>query len=183
MSEIITNIRDSYFAGNNFVLAAVCVAAVILAIVGTYVMYRILSREVFTYLIAGVLTTLVNLLASYVFYDVLGWNENLVTIVAWVIAVAFAYIINNLWVFRDKYVNLRTEALKIGKFTAARLLTYVIEALGVYIFITKLEYNFWLIKFILIVIVTILNYFFSKFLIFLNPDSGKKETGETKSDD
>ena len=135
---------------------------------------KLMTREIITYLIAGILTTVVNLAVSYLLYDIMNMNENLVTVIAWVVAVAFAYVINNMWVFRDKYVNLKSETLKIGKFVAARLFTYVVEAIGVYIFITRLEYSFWVIKFILIVIVTVLNYFFSKFLIFLNPDQGKK---------
>ncbi len=135
---------------------------------------KLMTREIITYLIAGILTTVVNLAVSYLLYDIMNMNENLVTVIAWVVAVAFAYVINNMWVFRDKYVNLKSETIKVGKFVAARLFTYVVEAIGVYIFITRLEYSFWVIKFILIVIVTVLNYFFSKFLIFLNPDQGKK---------
>ena len=138
------------------------------------IMKKLMTREVITYLIAGVLTTIVNLAVSYLLYDILKMNENIVTIIAWVAAVAFAYVINNLWVFRDKYVNFKTESVKVGKFVAARLFTYVVEAVGVYVFITRMGCNFWVIKFILIVIVTILNYFFSKFLIFLNPKPDKE---------
>ncbi|MCR5324540.1 MAG: GtrA family protein [Lachnospiraceae bacterium] len=146
------------------------------------IMKKLMTREVITYLIAGVLTTIVNLAVSYLLYDVMKMDENLVTIIAWVVAVAFAYVINNLWVFRDKYVNLKTESIKVGKFVAARLFTYVVEAIGVLIFITKLECNFWVVKFVLIVIVTILNYFFSKFLIFLNPGNEKKNDPEKISE-
>ncbi|MCR5684792.1 MAG: GtrA family protein [Lachnospiraceae bacterium] len=136
---------------------------------------KLLTREIITYLIAGVLTTLVNLAASYLFYDILGWNENLVTIVAWVIAVVFAYVINSSWVFRSKYESIPKEAAKVGKFFAARLFTYVIEALGVFIFITKMGFNYWVIKIVLMVIVTVLNYFFSKFMIFIGQGKDKNE--------
>ncbi len=146
------------------------------------IMKKLMTREIITYLIAGVLTTFVNLAVSYLLYDVLKMNENLVTIIAWVAAVAFAYVINNVWVFRDKYVNVKTESVKVGKFVAARLFTYVVEAIGVYIFITRMEFNFWVIKFILIVIVTILNYFFSKFMLLLNPDSEQKKAGDSDAE-
>lgn len=140
---------------------------------------KLMTREIITYLIAGVLTTVVNLAVSYLLYDILKMNENLVTIIAWVAAVAFAYVINNVWVFRDKYVNFKTESVKVGKFVAARLFTYVVEAVGVYVFITRMGFSFWVVKFILMVIVTILNYFFSKFMIFLNPDSAKKADADS----
>lgn len=134
---------------------------------------KLFTREIITYVIAGVLTTLVNLAATYALHDMLGMEENLTTAVAWVIAVAFAYVINNYWVFLQGNEGAGKETVKIGKFVLSRLFTYVVEALGVYIFITKLDYNFWLIKIILMVIVTILNYVFSKLLVFVtkkNPE-------------
>jgi len=163
-----------YFQNNILIAVLAGIALAGLAVLGTWVLYKLVSREIFTYIIAGVLTTVVNLAASYLFYDILGWNENLVTILAWIVAVIFAYVINNIWVFRSKYENIRTESIKVAKFFAARLFTYVIEALGVYIFITRLGFSFWIIKFILMVVVTVLNYFFSKFLIFI----GAADKGE-----
>ena len=127
---------------------------------------KLFTREIITYVITGVLTTLVNLAASYLFHDIAHWNVQLVTIFAWVVAVAFSYVLNSHWVFRSEYESFGKEAAKVGKFFAARFFTYVVEALGVFIFITKLDFNYWAIKFVLMVVVTILNYFFSKFMIF-----------------
>ena len=128
---------------------------------------KFLTREIITYIIAGVLTTLVNLAASYVLYNLLGIEENLTTAIAWAVAVAFAYVINNYWVFLAGNEGAKQETVKIGKFVLSRLFTYVVEATGVYIFITRLGCNFWLIKIILMVIVTILNYIFSKLIVFI----------------
>ncbi len=125
------------------------------------------TREIITYLIAGALTTIVNFVVSYLLYNIIGIDENITTVVAWIIAVAFAYVVNNFWVFRKGNEGTKRETEKVGKFVAARLLTLVIEWAGIYIFVTKLEIGYWFIKIPLAVIVTVLNYIFSKLFIFI----------------
>lgn len=132
------------------------------------------NRETITYLIAGVLTTLVNFVASFLGYDCLHWNENFVTAVAWIIAVLFAYAINKYWVFLEKREAAAGEAVKFGKFIAGRLFTLAVEWLGIFLFVTTLQLAFWPIKLVLAVVVTILNYVFSKVFVFIS-SSEKKE--------
>lgn len=153
-------------------------------------MKKLLNREVITYIIAGILTTIVNLIAKFIFLNLFKLNENATTAIAWVIAVAFAYIINNYWVFLKGNEGFKQESIKITKFTIARLATYVIEALGIYLFITKdwVHYiidifpslanniyaspncdtiKFWIIQLPLQFLVIVLNYIFSKLFIFI----------------
>ncbi len=125
------------------------------------------NRETITYVIAGVLTTLVNFVISFLFYDCLHWNENFVTVVAWTAAVVFAYVINKYWVFLEKKDAAAKEAVKFGKFVVARLFTFAVEWLDIFIFVTTLEVEFWPVKLVLAVIVTILNYVFSKLFVFI----------------
>lgn len=131
------------------------------------------NRETITYGIAGVLTTLVNFIVSYIGYYCLHWDENLVTVLAAAIAIIFAYIINKYWVFLEKSGTASDEAMKLGKFAAGRLFTLGVEWLGVYVFVTKLQIDFMLIKVILAVVVIVLNYIISKLFVFIS-DSGKK---------
>lgn len=133
------------------------------------------NRETITYIIAGVMTTLVNFVASYICYDCLHWNENLVTALAWIVAVVFAYVVNKYWVFLEKKGAAVGEAVKFGKFIAGRLFTLAVEWLGVFVFVTTLKVPFWPVKLVLAVVVTILNYLISKLFVFIS-DSGKKET-------
>lgn len=125
------------------------------------------NRETITYVIAGVLTTLVNFVATYLGYDCLKLNENFVTVAAWVVAVLFAYVINKYWVFLEKKGEAAGEALKFGKFIAGRLFTLVVEWFGIWLFVTILEVPLWPVKFVLAVVVTILNYIFSKVFVFI----------------
>lgn len=128
----------------------------------------VVNRETITYIIAGVLTTLVNFVISFVGYDCMHLNENVVTVIAWILAVVFAYIVNKYWVFLEKKEGVAGEAVKFGKFAAGRLFTFAVEWLGIFVFVTLLEAAFWPVKLALAVIVTILNYIISKLFVFIS---------------
>ena len=135
------------------------------------------NRETITYIIAGVMTTLVNFVASYLGYNMLKWNENFVTAIAWIVAVVFAYVVNKYWVFLEKKGEAAGEAVKFGKFVAGRLFTLAVEWLGVFAFVTTLQVPFWPVKLVLAVIVTVLNYVTSKLFVFIH-GSGKDSAAE-----
>ena len=59
-------------------------------------------RELFWYGVFGVLTTIINMAAFWLFSDVLSVHYMVANVIAWVIAVAFAYVTNKLWVFESK---------------------------------------------------------------------------------
>lgn len=126
-----------------------------------------MTREVITYLISGVLTTIVNWVLYWLIVEKLGMEELSGNALDWVLTVAFAYAINAFWVFESKFTNWSAERRKILKFYAARLLTFVIEEGGILIFVKQLKFNGLVIKAVLAVIVIILNYVFSKLFVFL----------------
>lgn len=126
---------------------------------------KIINRETITYGIAGVLTTIVNF-ASYEGMYRLGVPNLTANAIAWVIAVAFAYVVNKKNVFLSKSDTVKDEASKLTKFFGARLVTLAVEQLGMYIFINRLGFYRLLVKACLAVIVIILNYIFSKLYIF-----------------
>lgn len=128
---------------------------------------RYVTKELILYGIAGVMTTLVNAAACFVLYNLLRVNENITTVVGWVVAVAFAYVVNNVWVFGNGNEGAKVESAKISKFIGARLVTLGIEWLGVFIFVTTLKWNYWLVKLPLAVLVILFNYIFSKLFIFI----------------
>jgi len=163
---------------------------------------KLFSREVITYIIAGVLTTVVNLIAKYIFYNLMHIEENVTTALAWVVAVAFAYVINNYWVFLKGNEGLKQETVKILKFTFGRIVTYLIEAAGIYFLITEEHINdilgiipslleninasakaddikFWIVQLPLQFLVIVLNYFFSKLFVFVTKKDRKySKTGK-----
>ena len=161
---------------------------------------KIMNREVITYIIAGVLTTVVNLIAKFIFKNLLGIDENITTALAWIVAVAFAYVINNYWVFLKGNEGAGKETVKIIKFTLARIGTYIIEAGGIYLLITLKHIDdilgifpslldkinaspnsenikFWIVQLPLQFLVIVLNYVFSKLFVFVTM---KETEGEKK---
>lgn len=140
---------------------------------------KFFTREIITYVIAGVLTTIVNFVCSYIMFNLCHIDENITTVVSWVVAVIFAYFINNYWVFLDNTKNVKKESVKFVKFVVARLFTLVVEEAGIYLFITRLGFRFWFVKLPLTVIVMILNYIFSKMMIFLK-DGTKTEDNSSE---
>ncbi len=125
----------------------------------------LVNRETITYIIAGVLTTIVNFVSYEGLYR-LGLSNLWANGWAWVIAVTFAYIVNKRNVFQSKSASIKEEAAKFSKFVGARIVTLVIEQAGMYIFVDRLGFYRLLVKACLAVIVIILNYLFSKLYIF-----------------
>lgn len=137
------------------------------------------NRETITYAIAGVATTVVNFIAYHVFCNMLGIPNLIANAIAWVIAVAFAYIVNARWVFLEKFEGWKKEWERIWKFTGARIVTFVIEEVGMFLLVDVLHGPNLIMKAIVAVLVIILNYVFSKLFVFI---SGSKDKEETETD-
>lgn len=132
------------------------------------VMKKLLSREVITYLIAGVLTTVVNFVVYGVLFNYLDVANMLANTIAWVVAVIFAYIVNNYWVFQNDTSSGKKEGEKLVKFFSARIVTLIVESAGMFFFIDVLklyQYNM-IVKGFIAIIVIVLNYIFSKLFVF-----------------
>ena len=123
-------------------------------------------QEGIRYLIFGALTTLVNIVAYSILYYAFHINNATSNIIAWIIGATFAYITNKLYVFNSK-VNTKIELLKeILYFYGCRLLTLVIDEAIMIVTVDKFGWNALLMKIIANIIVIILNFVFSKILIF-----------------
>lgn len=128
---------------------------------------KLTSREIIIYCIVGGMTSGVNWLTSYLSYNILSLNENVTNLIAWVVAVAFAYIANDRLVFQIGFHGWNKEIGKIWKFTASRIATGLIEIGGGALFVTILKLPYWPVKISISVIVIILNYIFSKLVVFI----------------
>lgn len=143
-------------------------------------------REIISYLFFGVLTTIVNFLCFYLFSLLLGEQLYLLTnVIAWIIAVAFAYLANKLFVFKAMDMAASILLREIMQFVGARIISLIVEELGLFALVDLLgmgsislsAFGFELkgqmiAKIILAVIVVILNYIFSKAFIFKVSDKG-----------
>ena len=144
-------------------------------------------KELITYVIFGVLTTLVNFFAFWLFTKILGEELYLINnAIAWVVGVIFAYITNKLFVFESKSWNLKLIAKEITGFLGARIFSFLVEEGGMFLFITVLGLGEksltilnltitgqFIVKILLAVIVVVMNYVFSKFFIFKSSENRK----------
>ncbi|WFR55069.1 GtrA family protein [Anaerocolumna sp. AGMB13025] len=127
---------------------------------------KLINRETIFYAISGVLTTLVNLAVFYIFCYFIGVNNLISNIIAWFIAVTFAYFMNARIVFLDSGNSRKDESIKIIKFFLARGLSLIVEEAGLLIFANLFGFNDMVVKAILAVVVIIMNYVLSKVFIF-----------------
>lgn len=122
-------------------------------------------QDVIIYLIFGVLTTLINLVV-YTIGLYFGMNVQVATILAWVIAVIFAYLTNRKWVFHSTAHTPQEIGKEATSFTLSRLSTLLVDMVIIWFGVQLLGQNPIVWKIIDNVIVVILNYVLSKVMVF-----------------
>lgn len=118
------------------------------------------------YAIFGVLTTLINLMAYYVLYNVLAWGNMSSTALAWFIAVIFAFITNKKWVFDSQSMALKVLVYELLTFFACRIATGILDMAVMYVAVDVMSWNEMVWKLLSNIIVILLNFVASKLVIF-----------------
>ena len=126
---------------------------------------KIMNREVVSYLIFGVLTTLVNWIAYWSMVRA-GIDYRTATAAAWVVSVLFAFVVNKIFVFQSYDLHLRVVKKEIVSFTACRAASGVMELVLMVIMVSWLSMDEYVSKVLVSVFVVIANYGFSKVFIF-----------------
>lgn len=126
-------------------------------------------REIIIYLIVGVMTTIVSwaacFLVKYLWLDPdISWQNFVINSFGWIVGVSFSYPLSRKWVFKSSNPNIAKE---FGGFAASRLSTWILDIVVMWVTVNAFHMNYWIAKiFISSVLVTIINYIFSKLLIF-----------------
>lgn len=124
--------------------------------------------DVISYLIFGVLTTIVNFLVYFPIYNWLQFSATFSNVIAWIVAVAFAYLTNKPFVFKSHDWSRKTVLPELTKFIGCRIGSGFLETVFIWITVDILVLNGNFMKVIVSVAVVILNYIGSKFLVFTN---------------
>ncbi|WP_462316523.1 GtrA family protein [Methanobrevibacter sp.] len=122
-----------------------------------------LDRELILYVVFGTFTFFVNIIVYFLFENVLGVNYLISNVIAWFFSVLFAYITNRIWVFESKSPDILKE---MSLFFGGRIFSGVIDTALMYLFIDVMTIGDDISKIIVQVIVIILNYVFSKLIVF-----------------
>ena len=131
-------------------------------------------KEGMRYLVFGALATFVNILAYSVCFYIIHIENGISNIIAWVIAAIFAYITNKFCVFDSKVDTKKALLYEIASFFGCRLLTLAIDEAIMIITVDKFAWNAFLMKVVANIIVIILNFVFSKLIIFKKDKGNKK---------
>ena len=132
-------------------------------------------KSVIMYLVFGVLTTLVNIVAYYLLDLNRLFNTVINTSIAWVVAVIFAYVTNKKWVFESKVEGFKDNFKEMMSFFGCRIATGLMDVGIMFVFVDVLGHDDMIIKIASNVLVVILNYVGSKLLVFTNRDIGHGE--------
>ena len=156
-------------------------------------------KEIVRYVIVGMTTTFINWGSAALMRELTGIPAWLNTAIAWILStVFFAFWAYKLFVFRSKSMKLGTLVREFIEFIAARLFTLGFETLFMWIFVDMLGFDnvlrfgftrvaesgaelgafalkipeFYVFKFFATIVVTVLNYVFSKLVIFRKRKAG-----------
>ena len=122
--------------------------------------------DILAYLVFGVLTTVVNYLVYLPCYNLLGLSGVVSNVIAWVVAVAFAYVTNKPFVFRSHDWSARTVVPELTKFVGTRVASGGLESAIIWITVDVMGGNGNIWKLLTSVLVVVLNYIGSKLLVF-----------------
>lgn len=156
-------------------------------------------KEIILYIVFGVVTTVTNWIVYAVTVKIMGVDLSSVkvegniiytvfhgssgknitllfiaNIIAWLAAVAVAFVTNKLWVFNSKSWKPLTVIKELGSFVSGRIATGLLEWFGIpALVLAGMNQSLFGIegfpaKVIVSVIVVVVNYFFSKFIVFRN---------------
>lgn len=153
--------------------------------------FLVKHKEIVFYVFFGVLTTLVNWITYTLLVRVFGLSVAVANAASWAASVIFAFLTNKKWVFESTSWNVKTLLKEGASFLSARAVTGALELFCVpklaqigfdkpfYALFEKLGMKIGLLytdgiysKVVLAVVIVILNYVFSKLIVFKK----KKET-------
>ncbi|MGX8693957.1 GtrA family protein [Methanobrevibacter sp.] len=122
-----------------------------------------LDKELVLYVFFGTLTFFVNVIVYFLFENIFGVNYIISNIIAWFFSVLFAYITNRIWVFESRSPSILKE---MSLFFGGRIFSGAVDTALMYLFIDVLTIGDLISKIVVQVIVVILNYVFSKLIVF-----------------
>ena len=122
--------------------------------------------DILSYLFFGGLTTVVNFLVYFPCHHWLGLSAAISNVIAWVVAVAFAYLTNKPFVFKSHDWSWKTVGPELAKFVSCRVGSGFLETAIIFVTVDVLGWDGTIWKVGTSVLVVILNYVASKLLVF-----------------
>lgn len=131
-------------------------------------------KDIVLYLFFGGLTTAVALVSFAIPIFIFGINEMIANTISWILAVAFAFFTNRIYVFNSPTKKVSDFLAQLFSFYGGRLFSFGVEMLIIYIFITRLSYNQMIVKILASILILTLNYIISKWIVFRKKNHAKQ---------
>ena len=123
-------------------------------------------QDVISYLIFGVLTTVVNYVVYLPLYNGLGLSGTVSNAIAWAVSVAFAFLTNKPFVFKSHDWSASVVLPELVKFLGTRIGSGLLETAIIFVTVDLLSWDGNIMKLATSVLVVIINYVGSKLLVF-----------------
>lgn len=123
-------------------------------------------EEIIMYIVVGICTMIVSLVSYFIMANTLQIYYQVANIISWVLAVAFAYVTNKKYVFKSPYINVKETGKEVISFVSSRVASLMAEILSMFFFVQIFQIDDNIVKLMNQVLVTVLNYIFSKFWVF-----------------
>lgn len=123
-------------------------------------------KNVILYIFFGGLTTLVNIIIYYFAVSYIKLSMFSSVIIAWILAVLFAYLTNRQWIFKSSKNTQMGIIKECLTFYWYRILTGLLDIVIMWLGVELLALNDIFVKTASNIIVIVLNYLASKFMIF-----------------
>ena len=127
---------------------------------------KFMSREAIRYIFFGGLTTFISVVVYHVSIFA-GLGVFAANTISTIIAISFAFCVNKIWVFKSKDLSRKTTGKELFKFLSGRVATYVIETGLLMFLVYVLSLHPIICKYFTQVIIIVLNYLVSKYLVFI----------------
>lgn len=158
---------------------------------------KIFNREVLLYLVFGALTTVVSLVTFWLpdkLFSAIGYqgvvhyvthsDKNFAyieaNVISWICAVLFAFVTNKRFVFESKATDKKTVLREFTTFVGGRVATLLVDTGLMVLFVTALSVPEMIAKIIVQVVIVLLNYFISKWIVFRKPAEQAEPSEETE---
>ncbi len=123
-------------------------------------------REGIAYLIFGVLTTVIDYILSNALFYLAHMPSVQAQTIAWVAAVLFAFVTNKWWVFESHTLVPKEVWREFVSFIVCRIVTFLFNLAAIFVMVDMMKMEFFICKLVVSAVVIVLNYVFSKILIF-----------------
>ena len=126
---------------------------------------KFIKKEFIRYLIGGGTVTLLNA-GLYTVLVLCSMKPRWANLIALVVAKVYGYFINKLFVYQSKGLSVKETRIEFAKYFSARALTGIVDYVFVFILVELYNYNAFLTKYGVMILVIVMNYFFGKFWVF-----------------